>query len=378
VAAEAGVGVRPEQGAVRGGTFTTKRDAGSVLRWALGIIADGNATDAPGGAVRITSGGTVTIAADVSASATSGVAEGGSIDIDANTVTVQAELRVKGYGGSTLEQPGGNITVQSKGNVTVSSGAGLNAESALGAGGEVTIQAGGIVDIQRPTKVRGTGATSGMGGSVHFAGAQVKVENDITATGGHDGGTILIAAEGGGIAVGTMSSAVLDTTASNAGHAGDIDLRARGSHVMIGGYGVLRSNGSGAGASGGSIRLAGVNVSTSGGTNVTANGAAPDQGGTVEVEARGTLSLGGTIQANHEGSLTFMHRDGTPSISNLIVDYDLVQDATLTPPCGDGVRLAGTEQCDGGDFGGGDVRVARAREWVACLLGHVQLRFLRL
>jgi hypothetical protein len=215
----------------------------------------------------------------------------------------------------------------------------------------VTIEAGDLVDVRKPIHTRGTSGSGGMGGSVLLSGAQVKVDNDLIAIGGKDGGTIRLEADGGGITVGTGSQpTTLDVTGSNGGKAGIIAVGARGSHVTLGAQARLHATGSG--AAGGLARLAGVDVTTNAAAQIDADGAAPDQGGVIEVEARGALTLAGTIQANHEGSLTFLYRDGTPTIAGSITDYDLVQLPALLPPCGDGIRLAGTEACDGGDLGG--------------------------
>jgi hypothetical protein len=335
-----------------GGTIALNA-GGNVTVDALGIDASGSTNDAPGGTIDITSGGTVTLRAPLSAEATGGEAEGGDIHVQASTISVKAELRVKGYGGSSVEQPGGEITLQAANDVTITDGAGLNAESALGGGGTVTIEAGNVVDVQKPIRTRGTSGSAGMGGSIDLSGAQVKVDNDLIAIGGRDGGTIRIEATGAGVQVGTGGQATtLDVTANNAGKAGTIAIEALGSHVTIGSQAVLRANGSGGGSAGGLARLTGVDVVTNSGSNVYANGAPPDQGGVIEVESRGVLTLAGGVQANNGGSLTFVQRSGTPSISGGITGYDLVQDSSLAAPCGDGIRLAGSEDCDGGDLGG--------------------------
>jgi hypothetical protein len=337
----------------RNGGSIALNAGGNVTVDALGIDVDGSANDARGGSVNITSAGTVTVLAAISAEATGGVAEGGDIQIEAVTISVQAELRVKGYGGSAVELPGGEITLQASNDVTITDGSGLNAETALGPGGTVTIEAGNLVDVRKPIRARGTSGSAGAGGSIRLAGAQVKVDNDLIAIGGRDGGVIRLEATSGGVSVGTGSQATtLDVTANNAGKAGMIEIDARGSNVTLGSQATLHSTGSGGGSAGGGVRLAGVDVTTNSATRIYANGAAPDQGGAIEVESRGALTLAGTIQANSDGSLTFLYRSGTPGIDSSITDYDLVQISTLAPPCGDQVRLAGTEQCDGGDLGG--------------------------
>jgi hypothetical protein len=58
------------------------------------------------------------------------------------------------------------------------------------------------------------------------------------------------------------------------------------------------------------------------------------------------------MAANNGGRKTFVYRDGTPTVSGSITGYDLIQIDTLAGPCGDGVRNAGSEDCDRYDLGG--------------------------
>ena len=325
---------------------------GAVTIAALGIDAGASANDRPAGTVRVLAEGTVQVLADVTANALGGAAQGGTIEIEAeDDIAVQAPLQVKGYGGGVNEMPGGEITLRAGGDVRITAGAGLNAESFQGGGGEITIRAGGLVDVDRPLHARGTGVTTGAGGSIQLDGEQIALDNDAIAIGGQEGGDVSLEARAGGITVGTASAATLDVTGNGDATAGAVVIRALGSHVTLGGGATVTATGA-SGATGGRVHVAGVNVTTNGGTRIVANGAAPDRGGVIEVEARGALALAGTIQANNQGSLTFLYRDGTPSIGSGITGYDLVQIPTLPAPCGDGIRLGGAEACDQSDLGG--------------------------
>jgi hypothetical protein len=336
---------------VAGGTIQIDA-GGNVIVSALGIDASGTDADAPGGSVSIDAGGYVLLYTSVVADAGGGTAPGGSIEIRSDDdISVQAELRVKGYGGTSIESPGGAILLDAGGDVSVTDGTGLKAETSAGAGGDVTILAAGLVDLRKPVQVSGTTGPSGMGGAVRVEGDEVKVDHDIIANGGRSGGTIGLEARSGGVSVGTSSQLTkLEANGDNGEPAGEITMEAQGSGVTLGGNARLKANGVGGGSTGGAVHLAGVDVTTNSSAQVEANGANPNDGG-IYVEARGVLTLAGTIQANNGGTRIFTYRAGTPSIDSGITGHELVQRASLNPPCGDGVR-AGTEECDGADLDG--------------------------
>jgi hypothetical protein len=299
--------------------------AGDVTIGGLGIDVEGTGTDAPGGYVRLEALGVVTILADVTAQASSqGAASGGRIRIRGSSVDVQAEVRAKGYGAGNVEMPGGDIEINASADVDVSAGPGLNAESAKGAGGSIAIHAAGIVDVARPLKASGTGGSVGAGGVIHVSGDEVRVDADVTAAGGRQGGTFEIESRAGGVAIAGSGAATLDVTGGNAESGGTIRITADEGPITLGGSATLRVNG-GNGASAGRIEVDGVDVTTNGGTKLFANGASPSGGGGIDVTGRGVMSLSGTMEATPGGRKSFFYKDTVPTISGTITDYDLVQ-----------------------------------------------------
>jgi len=297
---------------------------GDITIDALGADASGDAPGAPGGAVRLAAGGTVSIDADLQASATQGAAAGGVVHVAGGTITVDAELRARGSGTSTVELPGGEIRLEAAGDVTVASGGGLNAGSAKGAGGIIGINAGGIADVRQPLKATGTSASVGVGGSVGILADEIKVSADITVTGGRMGGTIALQGLEGGVVVGTTAAAVLDATGNTNQHGGTVSIASQGGDVVLGSSATVHATG-GSGAEGGRVIVDGVNVTTSSGTKLYADGAAPAGGGEIEITARAAMDLDGTVQANNQGSKTFIYKDTVPVIDTGITGYELLQ-----------------------------------------------------
>jgi hypothetical protein len=305
-------------------------DAGTtIVIQALGIDVDGGGASAPGGSVRLDAAGAITIWSDVHADAKSqGAAAGGTISVRGDSVTVYAELRAKGYGASTVEMPGGDITLEADGDVVVSSGGGLNVGSAKGAGGDISIVAGGLANIGKPLKAWGTGGSVGVGGNVYVSGDEVRVNSDITVTGGKQGGYIELAAEDGGVLVGTSANATLDANGNGSESGGAIEITASGGDVTLGSGATVQVTGA-SGAAGGSIQIQGDDIATDSAAKVYADGASPDLGGQIEVTALGTMTLAGTVQANNQGSKTFIYKTTTPSIAGSISGYELVQMSDL-------------------------------------------------
>jgi hypothetical protein len=323
---------------------------GAVALAALGIDVGASAADAPGGSLRIDAGGDVTVGAAITADAYGGSAPGGTIDIrSGGNISVLAEVRAKGYGGTTVEKPGGDVTLEAEGDVTITGGVGLNVETSAGAGGDVSIEAEGLVDVQKPIRASGTTGPTGAGGGIGLQGNEVRINGDLIARGGREGGAITAEARAGGISVGTSAVVNVEANGNNGEPAGSITFDARGSGVTVGANAVLKANGVGGGSPGGEIRLVGVDVQTAGGSQLQANGANPNAGG-IYVEARGALTINGAMSANNGGGLIFTYRTGTPTIGNGVSGYELVERSWLSPACGDGIR-AGSEACDGGDLG---------------------------
>jgi hypothetical protein len=223
---------------------------------------------------------------------------------------------------------GGDIRLEASGDVAVTAGGGLDVRSAQGAGGDIAIHAGGLADLQRPLKAMGTSGSRGAGGTVEVFAAEIRLNADVTLTGGRRGGSIELEALGGGLSVGTTGAATLDVTGNTGEAGGRIALAARGGNVTLGPSATLRASG-GTGAAGGRVDLAGEAVTTNGGTAIYANGAAPDHGGAIEITARGLMTLDGTIEATTGGSKTFIYKDTVPDIDPGITGYELVQISTL-------------------------------------------------
>ena len=322
---------------------------GAITLAGLGIDANGTAADAAGGTVHLASDGAVTIAAAVTADASGGAARGGTIEIQGTTITVQAAVSVQGYGAGTLEAPGGTIGLDAEDDVVIASGTGLDARTAKGSGGEIEIEAGDLVDVDSPLRAQGTSGSAGLGGTIEVVGARVAIDHDVNASGGHEGGAIAVTAHGGGITIGTGTQATeLDVTGASGERGGQITVDARGSHVLLGPRTKLLATGDG---EGGTIGVSGIDVESDAGAILKANGASPNEEGLIEVTARGALTLAGTVEANYDGTLEFWYRTGTPAIDSGITGYTLTELTTLDAPCGDGIRLSGTEACDGGDLG---------------------------
>jgi hypothetical protein len=279
------------------------------------------------------------------------VANGGQIEIHAVGVTIGGKVSVKGYGGTSLEQPGGDITIDSEGDLTINAGTGLIADSAKGAGGEITLTAEGTITCARPLKASGTSSVTGGGGSIQLRGERVAVDNDVLAAGSREGGSIEMTARGGGLVIGTGSTATLIDVSGDNGHdGGEVSIEARGSHVTLGERATLRANNQNNGGAGGSIEVSGVDITAASGSKVVADGAT-GAGGTISVESRGLITLTPDNMQASNGQMAFVYRAGTPVIgSGVVGSYALLQRSTLSPSCGDGIRLSGSEACDEPDL----------------------------
>jgi hypothetical protein len=325
---------------------------GDITIDGLGINANGTSADAPGGSVRLSAGGTVSVAADVFAEATGGAAHGGTIRIDAAEIAVTAGLKAQGYGNATDgEMRGGEVSLNASGDISVTAGPGINVQTAKGGGGDVVIAAGGAVDLERRVDAGGTGGSSGAGGSVEIRGQTISITNDIVVVGGREGGGINVEAGGDGVAIGTTASATLNATGNSGGGGGSIAVRGLGGNVTLGGSATFKANGP-SGGHGGTVTIRGVDVTTASGTTLQTTGPSPSGGGSIFIVASGDLDLDGTMTATTGGGKTFVYRTGTPTISSGITGYDLVEDDSLPVPCGDGIRNDGNEDCDIHDLGG--------------------------
>jgi hypothetical protein len=266
---------------------------------------------------------------------------------------VQASLTATG-----TNKPGGRIHVGAAGNLTISSGGTIDASGTQTAdGGEVSLAAQGTLVVSRPVKAQGVGATR-YGGAITIEGESVDVDNTVTASGGAGGGSIDVLSRGGALRIGHGAAGPisLDVTRSsnNPGDGGDLSLRSLGGDITLTAYADLNASGS-SGGSGGVVEVEGAGITTASGSSIRSDTPASGEGGQVTVRARGPLSLAGSVTASNDGYVSLYHREASPSLPGVScpsTDCELVHDPLLPAPCGDGIRRAGVEQCDGGDLGG--------------------------
>jgi hypothetical protein len=276
-----------------------------------GLNVDGTASNARGGSIKANSaGGNVVIDDPIYARAAStGVADGGSITIDAaGSVTVRAPVDALGRGAQS-----GTITLSAPVAVDVQNqvkaqGHGVNGDGGLVqlTGGTVTIALGAFVSAQG-----GVGALGGYseGGSVRInAGSGgVSITDDINVTGGAagaglDGGAIVVESEG---PVTVASTAMLLTKSDNSGgNGGDIILNSGGALTVNAATVDARGHSAGSNqGAGGAVTLTGCNVTINAGTTVNASGY---HGGGVTLTGFETLTVSSqsSILATNSGQGT--------------------------------------------------------------------------
>jgi hypothetical protein len=336
-----------------GGYMELRTDTNVTLG---GSALTANAQYGPGGEVVIRADGNITVTSAIEArnTSTSGYYEGGGIVLDGKDVTIQASLSATG-----TNKPGGRIHVDASGNLTVNTGGTIDASGAQSDadGGEIKLEANGTLVTSRPIKAQGAGATS-YGGAISIVGSAVDVDNDVKANGGKSGGSIEVESRGGALRIANAASApiTLDVTRSsnNAGDGGDLSVRSRGGDVSLTSYADLNASGAGSGSAG-SIEVAGVGITAATSSSIRADSSASGEGGDVIIRARGPLTLSGAVTATNGGYVTILHRDANPSTGGVTCPSstcDLTRDQWMPAPCGDGIKRAGVEQCDGPDLGG--------------------------
>lgn len=336
-----------------GGYMELRTDTNVTLG---GSTMTANAQSGPGGEVVVRAKGNITVTSAIEAknTGTSGYYEGGGIVLNGKDVTVQASLSATG-----TNKPGGRIYVDASGNLAINSGGTIDASGTQSGadGGEIDLEAQGTLVTSRPIKTQGAGTTS-YGGAITIVGSAVDIDNDVKANGGKSGGSIEVESRGGALRIANAASApiTLDVTRSsnNAGDGGDLVVRSRGGDVTLTSYADLNASGSGSG-SGGSIELSGVGVTAATSSSVRADASSGGSGGSVIVRARGALTLSGAVTASNGGYVTVLHRDPSPSTGGITCPSstcDLTRDQWMRAPCGDGIKRAGVESCDGADLGG--------------------------
>jgi hypothetical protein len=331
-----------------GGTMIIEA-GGNVTIGGLGVEANGTAIDAPGGSVQIWSKGTVSVVGtnshvDAKATGTNGTAAGGAVEIKGASISISETVTVSGVG----HPSSGGIVLRASGDIAVDGelqATGTN----NGNGGDVTIESShGAVTWSKQINVRGVGSAS-TGGTLHVSAERIDGQNDVTASGGTDGGGIVLETRSDTLTVGTgPTTPELNADGGNGGTGGEIKVLSTGNNVRL--YGRARCTDQSSGGDGGTIEVAGVSVTAYANSLLNADGAA-GHGGTIRVEARDTMTLSGTLHAV-DGMATIVYRSTAPTIGGGVTGpQTLLQDTSLDAPCGDGVRRQGVEQCDDNDVG---------------------------
>jgi hypothetical protein len=280
----------------------------NVVANAITIAGTVDATGTPGGTVILTSMGPLTLNAPIEARSRSGDSGGGSVQLQGNTVTINAAGRITAFGGA--EDFGGDVSIIASGPLTLSS----QVDASGGDGGSIDVDATGALTIGADAvlDVRGTvGGGSGGDITVRAAGALV-MNGEMTAagrngtvdTGAGDGGTIGL--EAASITIANVDARIEAPAGSPDGVGGDVEL--------ISDIGIIDVRGD--------IEVRGAGADSSGGlVSIDATGAASVTG---EIDASGGRGGGGDIEVLSES------------------DVDLPATASLT--------VAASSSGDGGDI----------------------------
>ena len=309
---------------------------------------NGTAPGAQGGFFRVRTDGNVNVTATIQAqnTAASGTARGGLIDLRGASISIAADLLALG-----TNERGGTVAINATvGDLIVSGPGQFNASaSTSGDGGTIYLQAVGSVQVAR--RLRVLGVNSGHGGTIEIDGTTVGVTNDVVATGGTAGGDVMLQTGGGRLDVGTDSGSIVVDTSTGAG--GNVNLFSRGNDIEIRASTRIDVSGIGSAGEAGTIDIAGATVAADAGSIIVADGPGGGQPGTITVQAREVMTLAGTLRANTGGPVTLIYRATTPTIgTGVVCPCDTIQDASLSPACGDGIVRLGVEDCDGSDLNG--------------------------
>ncbi len=282
---------------------TEADESGGTIRVQAGAIemAGGiDATGEPGGDIRLTSQGALTVRGAINADSRSAEESGGSITLSGATVTLAAPLLARGG----REDTGGDITVETDGDLSVSS----TIDASGGEGGFIELKAGltttGNVMLADRSALRADGmGDGGSGGELDLsAGTATNPTGSIFANGllsaaGGDGGSITLSSLGDIVAA--RSGALVATGGNPHGDGGDVDLSSDEGSVTI----AARIDvGSGADGDGGSIAVDAAAAVT---LTSTAAAAGARHGGSVDMKSGGgplQIGRGATIDARATGS----------------------------------------------------------------------------
>lgn len=329
------------------------------------IQAVGTGVDASGGRIAIRSDQDVSITGAMQVRAhsdqsTQTEAEGGSVEIDGDDVTVP-KIDVRGKNAE-----GGLVEIEAEGNLTLSGE--VVAEGSGGDGGGITLEADGSITATKDLRAKG-GDAQAEGGSIDIRGSAVSIAGDVRTDGGVGGGEISIEAGAGPVTIGTTSlSRVTATRTSNhPGDGGQITIRSAGSDVTIGGSALVDASGAGSDGYGGAIVIEGVNLDIDSAADIKADASPAGVGGNIAIGWRDLL-YGSTagLSATNGGSISLSHRqpDGSECAAGAVCSCptgstcEKDQATNLADPCGDGYRRhdglgpSPEEACDGNDLAG--------------------------
>ena len=274
----------------------------------LGIQASGGDRFSSGGLIDVIAGGNILV--DALIEAKGGDGDGGDIDLDALgdvTTTVNGELNniatlVFGSGGFTTITGGRAVTI---GGLIFSRGQGNYLEGG-GDGGDLDILAdGGDVVINGRIEIDGS-APDGSGGFMDvFASGAIFLNDDITLTGGREGGGGDLLIEAGDV---TFNGAV-DLRAGFIG--GAVDVFTGGSVVFTPLADLDASTNDGpVGQFGGIVDALACDIEVQAGARLLAVGNGTPPRATIRLRASSNLTVAGTIQA---GALVELRvRDSAP------------------------------------------------------------------
>jgi hypothetical protein len=326
---------------------------GAISVGGTGIHTNGTAQNADAGTITLSASGTVTTTAKLEATVLSGVANGGGVSITGSSVSFANDVVVSGINSSigqaiSVEATNGDITITSPNVLS------LDASTSSGDGGAISLTASGTITTSRPLRAFGTQSGS-TGGLIELRANHIVVQNDVIATGGSTGGRIEMAGTTKvDIGTGASQSFSLDASGNNAGTGGEINLRSDSDDVVVAALATLMATDGASGGNGGRIDLEGIGVTANSGSTVRADGAT-GMFGMVYVEARGQLTLSGTVNPGDVTGGAFNYRcTASPCELPPVIGGGVTGTAypvILASSCGDNVRYAALEQCDGADLG---------------------------
>jgi hypothetical protein len=315
----------------RGSTSTT---GGRINLTANAITISGgvDATGAPGGAVSMTSTGTLMIAGPIDVRSRAGDNGGGSADLTGVNITIAATGRINALGGA--DDFGGDIEVDAKASLTLLGE--LNASG--GDGGSIDLDSMGTMVVGSGVAIGADATTGGSSGGdiILRATGSLAMDGEISASGRNgsadigagDGGTISL--EGGSINVSQTSARVQASAGTPDGVGGDVDVSSTAGAIACAGR--IEALGPGVDGNGGGVTFDAIgSISISGDVGV---GAGRGGAGEIDVSATGDVEiatgamLAADATSNGSGGDIGVDSDGTLRIlGELIADGGPTQGA---------------------------------------------------